>query len=212
MKSRTIRTLIGALALMFVLMAGASPSFAQKKSKNQTPTTTPPPAQDQPVVPMSPGDELDTDIGQMLAGLQVGNLEMAHKYYADNAMFVSGSYAPPIVGFQNWAAGYQRQRAQFAGMQIVRRNTVVFPHGDVAWATYQWELTGTLATGEPYAAKGQTTLIFNRVGNAWLIVHNHTSVDCGFVTEGAAATAPAQPGQTPATTPAPTQQQPAPKQ
>jgi ketosteroid isomerase-like protein len=157
---------------------------------------------------MSPADELDTDIGQMLAGLQVGNLELAHKYYADNAMFVSGSYGPPIVGFQNWAAGYERQRAQFAGMQIVRRNTVVFPHGDVAWATYQWELTGTLVSGEGYSAKGQTTLIFNRVGNAWLIVHNHTSVDCGFVGEGAAATAPApaqgQPGAParPATAPA----------
>jgi ketosteroid isomerase-like protein len=205
MKSHSIRIFAGAFALMFLLMAGASPSFAQKKNKNQTPATTTPPAQDQPVVPLSSADELDQDIGQMLAGLQVGNLEIARKYYADNAMFVSGSYAPPIVGFQNWAAGYQRQRAQFAGMQIVRRNTVVFPHGDVAWATYQWELTGTLANGEPYTAKGQTTLIFNRVGNAWLIVHNHTSVDCGFVAEGAAATAPA-----PATTPAPTQP-PAPK-
>jgi ketosteroid isomerase-like protein len=159
---------------------------------------------------MSPADELDTDIGQMLAGLQVGNLELAHKYYADNAMFVSGSYGPPIVGFQNWAAGYERQRAQFAGMQIVRRNTVVFPHGDVAWATYQWELTGTLVSGEGYSAKGQTTLIFNRVGNAWLIVHNHTSVDCGFVGEGAAAAAPAPAQGQPGAPAAPTQQ-PAPK-
>ena len=209
MKSLYIRTLVGAFALV-VVMASASPSFAQKKNKNQTPAaTTPPPAQDQQALPMSPADELDGDIGQMLAGLQVGNIELAHKYYADNAMFVSGSYAPPIVGFQTWAAGYQRQRAQFAGMQIVRRNTVVFPHGDVAWATYQWELTGTLASGEPYAAKGQTTLIFNRVGNAWLIVHNHTSVDCGFVAEGAAATAPAQGA---AGAPAAPSQQPAPKQ
>ncbi len=207
MKSFYIRTFAGAIALLFVLMAGASPSFAQKKNKNQAPASnTPPPAQDQPVVPMSAADELDTDIGQMLAGLQVGNLEMAHKYYADNAMFVSGSYAPPIVGFQNWAAGYERQRAQFGGMQIVRRNTVIFPHGDVAWATYQWELTGMLANGQGYSAKGQTTLIFNRVGNAWLIVHNHTSVDCGFAVEGAAA-APAQ-GQPGAPATAPAQQTP----
>ncbi len=111
---------------------------------------------------MSPGDELDNDIGHMLAGLQIGNIDEMHKYYADNATFVSSTYAPPIVGFANWAAGYQRQRAGFSGMQIVRRNTVIFPHGDVAWATYQWEFTGMETTGQPYAARGQTTLVFNQ--------------------------------------------------
>ena len=124
-------------AVIFALLFAASASSAQKKNKNQTPE----PAPDAPIqsLPMSPGDELDNDIGHMLAGLQIGNIDEMHKYYADNATFVSSTYAPPIVGFANWAAGYQRQRAGFSGMQIVRRNTVIFPHGDVAWATYQWE-------------------------------------------------------------------------
>ncbi len=135
---------------------------------------------------MSPADELDNDIGEMLAGMQVGKMDMLQKYYADNAMFVSGTYGPPIVGFKAWSEGYQRQRAQFTGMQIVRRNTVIFPHGDMAWATYQWEFTGMLVNGQPYTAKGQTTLIFNRVGSNWMIVHNHTSVDCDTVFSGPA--------------------------
>lgn len=177
-------------AVIFALLFAASASSAQKKNKNQTPE----PAPDAPIqsLPMSPGDELDNDIGHMLAGLQIGNIDEMHKYYADNATFVSSTYAPPIVGFANWAAGYQRQRAGFSGMQIVRRNTVIFPHGDVAWATYQWEFTGMETTGQPYAARGQTTLVFNRVGNNWLIVHNHTSVDCSSISDGAPS-APATP-------------------
>ena len=75
----------------------------------------------------------------MLAGFELGNVEMMHKYYADNVTFVSGDYAPPIVGWQNYVPLYQRQATAFSGMQLVRRNTIIFPHGDVAWAMYQWE-------------------------------------------------------------------------
>jgi ketosteroid isomerase-like protein len=193
--SRASHAKIFAIALAILLCATSS--FAQKKNKNQPqPADNTPPATDQKL-PMSPGDEIDADIGQMLGALQVGNVENMHKYYADNATFVSSTYAPPIVGFENWAAGYQRQRAGFSGMQIVRRNTTIFPHGDTAWATYQWEFSGVETSGTPYSAKGQTTLVFNRVGNNWVIVHNHTSVDCDTVTERPVVSSPTQPATQP---------------
>ena len=131
----------------------------------------------------------------MLAGFQLGNVEMMHKYYADNVTFVSGDFAPPIVGWQNYVPLYQRQATSFSGIQLVRRNTVIFPHGDVAWAMYQWEFSAYY-NGQPYNARGQTTLIFNKIGGNWLIVHNHTS-------EVPSAPAPVQPS-------ASAQQQPAP--
>lgn len=184
-------------ALALALLLCASSSLAQKKSKNPPPADNTPPPSDQKL-PMSPGDEIDGDIGQMLGALQVGNVEAMHKYYADNATFVSSTYAPPIVGFDNWAVGYQRQRAGFSGMQIVRRNTVIFPHGDTAWATYQWEFSGVQTTGAGYSAKGQTTLVFNRVGNNWIIVHNHTSVDCGTIADAGAQAPATQPPTGPA--------------
>jgi ketosteroid isomerase-like protein len=192
--------------LVLSLLLCASSALAQKKNKNQQPADNTPPPSDQKL-PMSPGDELDNDIGQMLGALQVGNVEDMHKYYADNATFVSSTYAPPIVGFENWAAGYQRQRAGFSGMQIVRRNTVIFPHGDVAWATYQWEFSGVQTNGAAYSAKGQTTLVFNRVGNNWMIVHNHTSVDCGSISDTGASAPATQPpsGSSGAAAPPPSQ-------
>jgi ketosteroid isomerase-like protein len=162
-----------ALACVAVVVLFSSGMWAQKNKKNQ-------PAADQPMptMPMSPTDEIEHDIGEMLAAQQLGNMELMHKYYSDSATFVSSDYGPPIVGWKNWAAGYERQKAAFQQMQIIRRNTFIYTHADVAWATYQWDFAAILATGKNYDARGQTTLVFNKVGNDWLIVHNHTAVDC----------------------------------
>jgi ketosteroid isomerase-like protein len=108
---------------------------------------------------------------------------------------VSSDYGPPIMGWKNWAAGYERQKAAFQQMQIIRRNTFIFTHADVAWATFQWDFSAMLATGKGYDARGQTTLVFNKIGNDWLIVHNHTAVDCSsLAADVATPVVPAQSG------------------
>jgi ketosteroid isomerase-like protein len=155
---------------MFMLVSGAA--WAQKKPKNKAADQSP-----MPKVAMPVSDEIDKDIGEMLAAFQLGNVEMMHKYYSDNAVFVSGAYAPPIVGWQNYVEDYKRSLAAFQGMQLIRRNTDVFVHSDIAWASYQWEFLSSYQ-GKPYSAHGQTTLILQKIGDNWLIVHNHTSQVC----------------------------------
>jgi ketosteroid isomerase-like protein len=166
---------IAALIAMFMLASGAA--WAQKKPKNKAADQSP-----MPKVPMPVSDEIDKDIGEMLAAFQLHNIEMMHKYYSDNAVFVSGAYAPPIVGWQNYVEDYKRSLAAFQGMQLIRRNTDVFVHGDIAWASYQWEFLSSYQN-KPYSAHGQTTLILQKVGDNWLIVHNHTSQVCDQVPE-----------------------------
>jgi ketosteroid isomerase-like protein len=170
LRAGVIRAVAG-VAVILLLSSGV---WAQKNKKNQ-------PAPDQPLpsMPMTPNDQIEHNIGEMLAAQQLGNLELMHKYYSDSATFVSSDYGPPIVGWKNWAEGYERQKAAFQQMQIVRRNTYIYIHADVAWATYQWDFSAMLATGKGYDARGQTTLVFTKVGNDWLVVHNHTAVDCG---------------------------------
>jgi len=184
LRMRAMRALAGAAVLL--LCSGVS---AQKSKKNQ-------PASDQPMpsLAMSDNDQIERAIGETLAAQQLGNLELMHKYYSDSATFVSSDYGPPIMGWKNWAAGYERQKAAFQQMQIIRRNTFIFTHADVAWATFQWDFSAMLATGKGYDARGQTTLVFNKVGNGWLIVHNHTAVDCNSLAPDVATpAAPAQP-------------------
>jgi ketosteroid isomerase-like protein len=189
-KSARVRWLIGLLAILLAVAASTDPAAGQqknKKSKIKYNDQTDPNAPPMPVG--SDADQIDHSIGDMLGAFQIGNAELMHKYYADNVTFVSGAYEPPIVGWQNYVPLYERQRAAFQGMQLIRRNTIIFPHGDVAWAMYQWEFDSML-NGQPYSMHGQTTLVLNKVGGNWLIVHNHTS-------EVAATPAPAQ-QQTPA--------------
>jgi len=160
-----------AVCLILALSSGAW-GQKSKKSKDKNPD-----AADQTqsaVPPQSVGDQIDDEIGQMLAAFQLGNVEGMHKFYADNATFVRGTYDPPVVGWQNYAALYNQQRAAFQSIQIIRRNTYVFVHADVAWASYQWEFDSML-NGRPYTTRGQTTLVFTKTADNWLIVHNHTS-------------------------------------
>src|ERR1700677_3022251 len=164
-----------ASALLILSMSSSALAQKNKKTKDTGDDST---AQNPvPLPPRALSDEIDQDIGQMLGAFQVGDVEMMHKYYADNVTFVSGSYEPPIVGWQNYAAMYQRQRALFQGMQLIRRNTFIFTSGGVVWATYEWEFDSAV-NGTPYSARGQTTLIFTKTGANWLIVHNHTSQIC----------------------------------
>lgn len=173
MQSARGRRLIGLVAAILALALFSNAAVAQKnkkgKSKGQQDDANAP-----PIVIGSDADQIDHTIGEMLAAFQIGNIEMMHKYYADSVTFVSGAYEPPITGWQNYVPLFQRQMASFQSIQIIRKNTIVFPHGDVAWAMYQWEFSA-LYDGKPYGARGQTTLIFNKVGGNWLIVHNHTS-------------------------------------
>jgi ketosteroid isomerase-like protein len=185
---RRIQWLAAIMVISFLsLGAGA---WAQKKSKKDK---APLEGQPMPELPIPASDKIDNAIGEMLGQFQVGDFEGMHKHYADNATFISGAYEPPIVGWQNYVTGLQKQRSAFQGMQIIRRNTLVFPHGDVAWASYQWEFLA-LYNDKPYSARGQTTLILNKIGDNWLIVHNHTSQICEAPR---AAVAPQPAGQAP---------------
>jgi len=160
------------LTAFLILASSAGASDKQKNNKKNKDAAADQPA---PALPSLPDtDQIERTIGEMLAALQLGETEMMHKYYSDNVTFVSGEYEPPIVGWKNYAAIYDRQKAAFQGMQLIRRNTLIITHSDVAWAMYQWELDSNV-NGRPYSLRGQTTLILNKTGAEWLIVHNHTS-------------------------------------
>jgi ketosteroid isomerase-like protein len=113
----------------------------------------------------------------MLGAWQVGDSTALHKYIADDISVVNGNWAPPVIGWVNYLAAYQAQRARSQQVRLDRSNTLVriAPSGTVAWACYQWEFTATV-DGVPSAADGQTTLVLEKRGDDWLIVHNHTSL------------------------------------
>ena len=100
----------------------------QKKKNDQASS-----ASDASVSVLTPAisTQIDQAIGEMLGAFQLGDIETMHKHYADNATFVSGSYAPPVVGWQNYVPIYQSGMSGFQGIQLIRRNTYVFNTADV---------------------------------------------------------------------------------
>jgi len=158
------RALVG-VALILLVFTGAS----AQKNKNKKPVDNTP----LPSIPLPAADQIDHDIGEMLGAFQAGNIEAMHKYYSDNATFVSGAYQPPVVGWQNYVAGYQQQRASFQAIQLIRRNTNILVYGDMAVAMYQWEFSSVF-NGKPYGIRGQTTLVLKKGTEDWQIVHNHS--------------------------------------
>ena len=181
----------GAVFLLGLSLAAASPACAQKKKKKDD---TPPPPPSSVISSIPDEQKIDTAIGQMLGAWQVGDTTALHKYIADDISVVNGIWAPPVIGWVNYLAAYQAQRARSQQVRLDRSNTLVriAPSGAVAWACYQWEFTATV-DGVPSAADGQTTLVLEKRGDDWLIVHNHTSL-----IQASQPVAPASPAPQPA--------------
>jgi uncharacterized protein (TIGR02246 family) len=158
------------VCLVLVLFVAAAARAGQKKKNEPKPAGAGPLA-----LPLTPAQQINERISQMLAAWQIGDTKMLHNFYADDVTVVSGLDQPLIMGWPNYLAAYERQRARVSQGQIVRRNTYVNVQGNVAWASYQWEFTG-LVDGKRSVDRGHTTLIFEKRDGAWLIVHNHTSL------------------------------------
>jgi ketosteroid isomerase-like protein len=194
------RTRTGAIALAFaVVLLGSLPLSAggtaaqkqDKKNKSQEPQTTgivsPVPAPDEQAI--------DTLVSQMLGAWQVGDVDMMHKYYADDVTTISGSWEAPLLGWDNFVRAYQAQRARTQNSRLERTNSYTKVSGETAWCTYQWQYSGQV-DGAFASAWGHTTLVLEKRSGSWLIVLNHTSV---VVPEQASPTtaAPAGPRGTP---------------
>ena len=60
-------------------------------------------------------------------------------------------------------------------VRMDRSNTYIKVNGNTAWACFQWDFAAVIE-GNPSAARGQTTYVFIKKDNRWLIAHDHTSI------------------------------------
>ena len=176
------------LLLIFAFsLALATNAAAQKKKKTDN-SPPPPPADNTAGLPDE--QKIDYLISEMLGAWQVGDVEKLHKCIADDVTVVNGSWAPPVIGWENYLADYTSQRARTQQVRMERSNTLVRLAGKFAWACYQWDFSAVV-DGQPSAAHGQTTLVFEKRGDDWVVVHNHTSLVQAFQPVTPANTNPA---------------------
>jgi len=169
----------GGVALILCLLAAGIAAGGQQGQKPETTS----------LVPQTDEQKIDVLLSEILGAWQIGDVEMLHKYYAEDVTVVSAFYVPPVIGWANYASAYRAQRQRIQQVRMDRRNTYIFVRGNVAWATYQWEFSA-LTDGRPSAAQGHSTLILEKRGGQWLIVHNHTSMVGEMQVVGEAPAAP----------------------
>jgi ketosteroid isomerase-like protein len=184
--ARSLRAILTVTISLVIFFSMVSPAAAQKDKKKKK---DPAPADTHTTIPMSDEQQIDYNISQMLGAWQVGDTDRLHQAYADDAVFVSGVWAPPVFGWSNYLPLYQQQRARTQQVRLDRVNTYIKVNGAVGWACYQWDFSGVV-DGQPMTSRGQTTLMFEKRNDRWLIVHNHTSVAQG---EPASTAQPQQP-------------------
>ena len=174
-------------AMLALSLAFATTASAQKDKKKKQADQ----AQPQPDAAKALPDEqrIDLLISDMLGAWQIGDTDKLHKDIADDVVVVNGNWAPPVVGWPEYLRAYQMQRARANQVRLERTNTLVRVTGNVGWACYQWEFSG-IVDGQSSGARGQTTLILAKRNDAWIIVHNHTSIVETALQPGPAATAP----------------------
>lgn len=168
----TLRAFLSLTACIAILLSIAPLASAQKEKKKKKDANAP---DEHITIPMPDEQQIDYKISEMLGAWQVGDVNRLHQDYADDAVFVSGYWAPPIFGWSNYLLTYQQQRARMQQVRLDRVNTFVKVSGAVAWACYQWDFSGSV-DGQAMKSRGQTTLVLEKRGDRWLIVHNHTSV------------------------------------
>lgn len=175
---RNVRRAFGNLALLFlagILLAAnlalAGPPQNDKKKKKNAPAAD----DSNPVIALDDEQQIDYMISEVLGAWQIGDTDRMHKDYLENVSVVNGGFAPPIIGWTNYLALYKLQRATMQQVRMDRSNTLIKVNGTSAWACFQWEFAAVI-NGTPSAARGQTTYVFVKRDNHWLIAHDHTSV------------------------------------
>jgi ketosteroid isomerase-like protein len=169
---RTVHQAILLLLVSALSLTCVSPAAAQKKKKSD-----PPPSTDSSKMLVSLTDEqqIDYTLSEMLGAWQLGDVEKLRSDYGDDVAIVNGSWAPPILGWTNYLAVYQQQRARMQQVRMDRSNTYIKVSGTVGWACYQWDFAAVV-DGQQTESQGQTTVVLEKRNNRWVIVLNHTSL------------------------------------
>ena len=161
--------LVAALSLSCVSLAAAQ---KEKKKKTEPASST---GSSKMLIPLTDEQQIDYALSEMLGAWQLGDSEKLRQDYADDVAIVNGSWAPPILGWTNYLAVYQQQRARMQQVRMDRTNTYIKVSGTVGWACYQWDFAAVV-DGQQAESQGQTTVVLEKRNNHWVIVLNHTSL------------------------------------
>jgi uncharacterized protein (TIGR02246 family) len=102
----------------------------------------------------------------------------AAPFYAKEADHVFFDITPlKYTGWTEYAEGVPKAFAAYSsGKFTVGKDFKVHRHGNLAWATATWRAELLKKDGAKENAEGRYTVVLEKRGDDWLIVHEHMSV------------------------------------
>lgn len=162
MRSRLLPTF-----LLAALLAGAPALFSQAEKK--------PAARRDPARSTTDFKAL---MQKNLEAWQTLDPANAAPFYAKQADQVFFDVAPlKYAGWTEYAEGAKKILAGFASLKFTLGDDVrTHQHGNLAWATATWHGDAVMKEGAPVPLDGRWTVVWERRGKDWLIVHEHVSI------------------------------------
>ena len=102
----------------------------------------------------------------------------AAKFYDQDAGDVFFDLAPmKYDGWKDYDAGVKKTLAPFSSVKFILGDDVkVHRHGALTWATATWTADAVTKAGEKQSLAGRWTLVWEKRGSRWLVVHEHFSM------------------------------------
>ncbi len=114
---------------------------------------------------------------KVIAAWNTGDPANAAAFYDKTPTNVYFDIAPlQYHGWKEYAEGVKQMFATFESMKFTLHNDAkVHRAGNTAWGTATWSADGKLKTGNGVSLEGRWTVIWEKKGSQWLVVHEHFS-------------------------------------
>jgi ketosteroid isomerase-like protein len=153
-------------SLSIVVMMLASSASAEGQTKDKAPS------------PAAPTDAyFRTLIQQLYDAWSDLDPSKAARFYAKEANLTFFDITPmKYTGWSEYAAGVPKAFAAYqSGKFTVGDDVQIHRHGDLAWGTCTWKADLLKKDGGRENAAGRYTVVWERRGTDWLVVHEHMS-------------------------------------
>ena len=167
-----------ALFLLFLLMGSAVAQTSAKKSRRTPPKPT-------PVAPTEDDREaIGKRLQQILDAWSTRNAQQAAPYYAKDADLIFFDITPvEYKGWDAYAEGIEKLFANYESVDFrLNGDAVVHQTGPIAYATATWDALATLKDQTKQHFTVRWTIIMEKRGSEWLVVHEHASVPLNGLT------------------------------
>ncbi|HYW70205.1 MAG TPA: nuclear transport factor 2 family protein [Pyrinomonadaceae bacterium] len=124
------------------------------------------------------GDDINVLVKGYYAAWNTLNPDNAAKFYAKDADSVFFDIAPlKYANWQEYSDGFKKSVAPgFASLVLTPGNDLKVTHkGNIALATLTFHLAAKQKDGTPMEFDGRHTMVWEKRGAQWLIIHEHVS-------------------------------------